>query len=391
MWFERKISNKIKKLSTTRPAVLVTGARQVGKSSLLKRLFSKAQYITLDKVVKAQEAEQNPESFLTSLTPPALLDEVQYAPSLFRELKIFIDRERDSYGHWILTGSQKFQLMKNVSESLAGRVGIVTMETLSTTEIRPYSDRVNIMDLPWKGGYPELWAHKDIEFSQFFEDYVQTYLERDLKAMMNVSNLRDFQRFMKAVAIRVGQLLNYADIAKDVGVSQVTVKKWISVLEAGGLIILLAPFYRNMGKRLIKAPKIYFADNGLLCHLLDIEDDADYKRHIYRGQIWENFTFTELFKTYDLIPNKHIFFYRDQNGVEIDFILEKKSTISLLEVKDSEKVDNRKLNFSKVAVLFKDQPACYVASAINDTKAIQLKDYSMYNPLLCQDSDLFSI
>ncbi len=386
MWIERKISNKINILSSSRPAILITGVRQAGKSSLLKRLFQNASYVTLDHIAKAEHAEQNPHSFLSAFNSPVLLDEIQYAPSLFRELKIFIDENREKYGHWILTGSQKFQLMKNISESLAGRIGILTLETLCAEEIKPYS-QMRLEDLPWKGGYPELWSNPHLDVTFFFEDYVQTYLERDLKSLINVTNLRDFQRCMKILATRVGQIVNYTDIAKDIGISPVTIKNWINALECSGIIYMLSPYYKNMGKRLIKTPKLFFSDNGLLCHLLDINHEEDYLHHLYRGQIWENFVFTELVKTHNFIPNKSMFFYRDQNGVEIDFVLEKKQKISLIEAKHSEKITTKKLNLKKIVPLFagdsKSTVNAYVACTTHEKTLVELKQYSMFNPLYC--------
>ena len=388
MWIERKIASKVRDIQSSRPVLLVTGARQVGKSSLLRKIFNSAEYITLDKVARAEAAEQNPESFLANVSKPVLLDEVQYAPSLFRELKIFVDRDRTSFGNWILTGSQKFNLMREVSDSLAGRVGIVELETLCAQEIRNHSSELPIADLPWRGGYPELWAHSNIGFTEFFESYIQTYLERDLQLIVGVQNLRDFGRFMKSLAIRAGQLLNYASLAKDIGVSQVTIKKWLGALEVSGLVCLLSPYYKNFGKRLIKAPKLYFLDNGLLAHLLDIETKADYERHIYRDHIWENFVFTEIVKSYGLKPNKNLFFYRDQNGVEIDFVLDVRSQVTLVEVKNSEVIDPKKLNFKKVAPLFDQQVECFVACLMKERRAMALQGYTLFNPVYSSMLDL---
>jgi hypothetical protein len=397
MWIERKITSRIQRLAESRPAVLVTGARQVGKSSLLQRLFADAEYVTLDRVATAEYAEQNPDAFLSSFKQKVILDEIQYAPSLFRELKIRIDQQRKKYGQWILTGSQKFQLMKDVSDSLAGRIGIVDMHTLCAEEILQSKRSAKVTDLLWKGGYPELWSNPKLQPNEFFQSYVQTYLERDLKALVNVVNLRDFQRFMRLLAMRVGQLLNYADLAKDVGVAPASIKSWIGALEASGVVVLLAPYFRNLGKRLIKSPKVYFVDNGLLCFLLGIETQASCLDHLHIGAIWENLVFTELLKSHDFLPNQELFYYRDQNGVEIDFLIEKNQQVSLIEAKASEQVDAKKLNFKKVAPLFDQKNSvaqqksadvvrnvrCYVAARINEKKMLHLKDYALFNPLWC--------
>ena len=385
MWVERELRSNIRGLSSRRPCLLLTGARQVGKSSLLRALLSKAEYVTLGRVGVAGFAEINPMQFLKSFSGQVILDEIQDAPSIFRELKIAIDENHGLNGKWILTGSQKFSRMRRVTESLAGRLSLVGLETLSLDESRPYKEHFDPSEILWKGGYPELWANKGIDFKNFFETYVQTYLERDLQALIKVNSLRDFQRFLKAAAIRVGQLINFSDIAKDVGVSQVTIKSWISALETSGLITLLGPYYKNMGKRLIKAPKLYFNDNGLLCHLLGIENGVELESHIYKSSIWENLVFAELIKTCDLIPNRNLFFYRDQNGVEIDFLVERKAKVTLIEVKDSEKFDPKKLNFKKVAPLFQESVKCILANRCEGGTVYKLKEWYMINPIFCDD------
>jgi len=257
MWIERDYSEKITEAVERRPVILLTGIRQAGKSSLLQRLFADSDYVTLDRIVFAEEAEENPTMFLDRFQKRVIIDEIQYAPSLFRDLKIRVDENRSTKGKWILTGSQQFILMRSVSESLAGRVRVLNLGTLSARELNRTNLLKNKRDLLWKGGFPELWAEK-LDAKEFFEDYIQTYLERDLKQILNVTKLRNFRRFMSLLAIRVGQLLNYSEISKELGVAVNTIKAWVNALEVSGLIILLPPYYNNLGKRLIKAPKLYF-------------------------------------------------------------------------------------------------------------------------------------
>lgn len=383
MWIERALSPKIKGLCESRPAILVTGARQVGKSSLLQRLFPQAEYVTLDREITADYAESNPEAFLNQFDGPVILDEIQYAPSLFRELKIKIDENRTLYGKWILSGSQRFSLMRNISESLAGRISIVSLETLCAAELSPYIDAKTLRQLPWQGGYPETWSNPCLDRSDFFEGYIQTYLERDLKTLIQVSNLRDFRHFIRAVSVRSGQLVNYSDMAKDVGVSQVTIKHWLQALEAGGLIYILEPFHRNIGKRLVKTPKCYFSDTGLLCHLLNIDTEASYQQHTHRGHVWENFVFCELIKTHGFQANKNLFFYRDQNAVEMGFVIENRDRFFLVEAKVSEKIDARKLNFKKIVPLIEEPVSCLVANSTNMPTLQKLGDFSVFNPTQC--------
>ncbi|MCD4677994.1 MAG: DUF4143 domain-containing protein [Desulfobacula sp.] len=272
--------------------------------------------------------------------------------------------------------------MEHISESLAGRISILHLETLSAVELRNKNIK-NIKDFLWKGGYPELWSNKELEISDFFESYIRTYIERDLKTIIDVKNLSDFRRFIRMIAARTGQLLNYKSLSSDVGVSDVTIRKWTHALEISGLIYLLTPYYANIGKRLIKSPKIYFADHGLLCYLLGVENEKDWYSHPYRGSLWENFVMMELVKNYHLIPGNDLFFYRDENGVEIDFVIEKKGKLFFIEAKAGERIDPKKLHFDKVASFFKGK--FYIekilAQNINETKITKQKSYTYHNPL----------
>ncbi|MBI9098794.1 MAG: ATP-binding protein [Spirochaetaceae bacterium] len=373
--------------SLSRPAVLVTGARQTGKSSLLKNIFNTTEYITFDHLKYVEQAKESPEHFLKQLKQQVILDEIQYVPEIFRELKIEIDKDRQNYGKWLLTGSQQFELMEGVSESLAGRISIIHLETLSALELR--GAKISQMDEHlWKGGYPELWSNEFIEAGDFFESYIRTYIERDLKNIIEVKNLNDFRKLFKTLATRTGQLINYRDISKDIGVADVTIKSWIHALQVSGIIYLLPPYFSNIGKRLTKSPKLYFADHGLACYLLGIETFDEWHSHIYKGNLWENFVMMELIKTHSLIPGESLFFYRDQNGVEIDFVIEKKGTLFFIEAKAQERIDSKKLNFNKVIPLFKNKykTEAILAQNISDKKVLKLGEYSCYNPLNCSYS-----
>lgn len=381
MWIERSISEKILKAVKTRPAILLTGARQTGKSSLLKKLFPTAEYVTFDHIRNIESAKESPEFFIKSFKSQVILDEIQYVPEILKEIKVAIDENRDVKGKWILTGSQQFTLMENISETLAGRIQIMHLETLSAEELRK-AEIDNLDDYIWKGGYPELWVNKDLEFIDFFESYIKAYVERDLKNIINIKNLVDFRRFLKIIASRVGQLLNYKGISNDVGVSDVTIRNWLSALQICGLVYLLPPYYSNIGKRFIKSPKIYFADTGLLSYLLGIESKDDFNKHILKGNIWENMVFNELIKTENFIPGENLFFYRDSNGVEIDFLIEKNTEIILIDAKIGEIIEKRKLNFEKVLPLFdRHNTECFVASMIPDKNTLKFGCYYQYNPL----------
>jgi len=379
MWIERDYTDKINEAVRTRPVILLTGVRQAGKSSLLQRLFEDAEYVTLDKIILAEEAEENPTLFLDRFKNQVIIDEIQYAPSLFRDLKIKVDGNRSTKGKWILTGSQQFILMRHVSESLAGRVRILNLGTLSAAELNRTNLVKNKRDLLWRGGFPELWA-ENLDAKEFYDDYLQTYLERDLRQILNVTNLRDFRRFLSMLAIRVGQLINYSEISKEVGVAVNTIKAWVSALEVSGIIILLPPYYNNLGKRLIKAPKLYFCDNGLVAALLNINSAEALNNSIHLGNIWENFVFSEYLKQ-GIVAGKDIFYLRDSNGVEIDFIIERESEVFLIEAKTSERPNTQRLNFGKIAPLFRQKVKSVVACGVEERGIVSLKKYSLYNPL----------
>ncbi len=379
MWISRHNTGKIEEAVKTRPVILLTGVRQAGKSSLLKHLFKDVEYVTLDKLVLAEEAENNPTKFLDRFKHQVIIDEIQYAPSLFRELKIRVDEDRSTKGKWILTGSQQFTLMQQISESLAGRIRVLNLGTLSAAELND-TDLLKIRsDLLWKGGFPEVWA-ENLNVVDFFDDYVQTYLERDLRQILNVTSLRDFRRFLSLLAFRVGQLINYSEISKELGVAVNTVKSWVGTLETSGLIILLPPYYNNIGKRLIKSPKLYFCDNGLVASLLNINSLNTLENSPHLGNLWENFVLTEYLKE-GLMPGRNLFYIRDQNGVEIDFVVEKDGHTTLIEAKYSERPNPKKLNFKKIAPLFKSKVSTVVACSVTEKGTIALKDYSVYNPL----------
>lgn len=379
MWIERNFSEKIDKALRTRPVVILTGTRQSGKSSLLQKHIKNATYLTLDNITLADEAELNPEYFLNKQKGTVIIDEVQYAPSIFRDLKMIVDANRQEKGRWILTGSQQFVWMKGIKESLAGRARILHLWPLSADELNKTKLLKEPKDLLWKGGYPEIWA-EHLETKEFFNDYIQSYLERDIKDILDIKNMRDFRRFLYVLALRAGQILNYSNIARDLDVSVNTIKSWISTLEIAGIISILPPYHSNLGKRLVKSPKLYFTDNGLLCHLLNIHSLETLEGSLLRGPIWENFVFTELAKN-ELEVGRNLFYYRDQNGVEIDFIVESDGKTYLIEAKNNERPNASKLNFKKVAPLFKQKVSCVVACLVNDPLNARLKDYTLSNPL----------
>lgn len=316
--------------------VVLTGARQTGKTSTLRRLFPDHQFVSLDLPTEAERAEKEPKQFLREHAGPVIIDEVQYAPGLFRHLKVAVDADRKRNGQFLLTGSQRFTLMKSVSESLAGRADIRELETLSFHEIRGALPDPSIEYAIVLGGFPELHASPDIDHVSFYNSYLATYLERDVRSLANVGSLRDFERFLRACALRSANLLNKADLARDVGISPGTANHWLSVLQASGQIELLEPWFSNRTKSIVKSPKLYLADTGLLCALLNIRSVKALHQSPAAGAIWETFVFAQL-RARERRAGRvgGLFFWRDRTR-EVDFMVDIGGQLELYEAKWTE-------------------------------------------------------
>ncbi|MEM7125560.1 MAG: ATP-binding protein [Chloroflexota bacterium] len=346
MWINRNIEKLIREYIQQFSVLILTGARQTGKTSLFQHLFPDFDYVSLDDPFEADRAEYAPREFLDSYTKPLIIDEVQYAPSIFRYIKLVVDQENRSSKsltpqacQYLLTGSQSFDLMKNVSESLAGRAGILSLPTLSASEVQQASTDFELTDFVLRGGYPVLYSQENLTPRNWFPSYISTYLERDVRNTVNVQNLRDFSRFIRALAIRTSQVLSYADIARDVGVAPNTIKSWISIVQASNLIYLLEPYYRNIGQRLVKSPKIYFTDTGLLLHLLGINRWEVLIQSPLAGAVWETYCFSQIHKAFlnHGIINPSFWYWRTQDGHEVDFVIEKGTSLIAMESKLKER------------------------------------------------------
>ena len=336
MWIPRAIEPRLQRSAKTRPVVVLTGARQTGKTSTFRRLFPDYEFVSLDLPTEAEQAEKEPLGFLLRHPPPVIIDEVQYAPGLFRHLKAAVDAKRTRYGQFLLTGSQKFTLMKNVSESLAGRADIAELETLSFAEIRGALPGTTIESAIVRGGFPELHANPEIDAVAFYNSYLATYLERDVRSLANVGSLRDFERFLRACALRSANLLNKADLARDVGISPSTANHWLSTLETSGQIVLLEPWFSNRTKSIVKSPKLYLADTGLLCALLNIRSEEALRQSPAAGAVWETFVFAQL-RDRERRAGRvgSLFFWRDRTR-EVDFLADVAGRLELFEAKWSE-------------------------------------------------------
>jgi len=357
MYVHRTIESYLKKGTGNFPVLLVTGARQVGKTTLLKHLAkANRRYVTLDDPLTRSLAKEDPSLFLQRFPPPVLIDEIQYAPEIFPLIKIAVDRDRKPGLFW-LTGSQKFHMMKHVSESLAGRVAIIDLPGFSRRERsgvkachEPFIPGGKSLDqriatspplslkalyrLIWRGGFPEMALREEMDANLFFSSYVQTYLQRDVRDLANVGDEMTFFRFLRAVASRTGQILNYEHLSRDANVSQPTAKRWLSILRASGCVYLLEPWHSNVMKRMIKSPKLYFTDTGLCSWLLEWTSPETLEAGSMSGAMLETWVINEIIKSYQNAGIRPpLYFYRDKDKREIDLLIIRDGEIHPVEIK----------------------------------------------------------
>lgn len=320
MWIDRHSEVLLKHISDQFPAVLVTGVRQAGKTSILRHLYPKASYLSLDLPANAEAAHTAPEQLLNQHPEPVIIDEIQYAPSLLRHLKYRIDEDR-SPGRYLLTGSQVFSLMQGVSESLAGRCAVLNLHTLSRAELLDAGLPIEENTYIFRGGYPEL--HVGTEADLWFPAYVATYLERDVRNILRVVDLQDFNRFLRACALRSSQVLNYSDLARDTGIAPNTARKWLGLLQTSAVVTLIEPYFGNRTKRLIKSPKLVFLDTGLAAFLAGFRSEEDLFASSLAGAFWETYVFGQIIrKAASQRISIPIFYWRTANGPEVDLVIE---------------------------------------------------------------------
>lgn len=327
-YLDRQIGSQLLKAAEGFPALILSGPRRSGKTTLLQHLFPSAEYVLLEDPDVVARVNEDPRGFLENVSLPVILDEIQNTPVLFNYIRAAIDQHSSGNGQWLLTGSQEAPLMQGVTESMAGRAAVFPLLPFSAEE----SEHVS----PFWGGFPEVLSNRKVA-DIWFRSYVQTYLERDIRGVSAIRDLSVFRRFMALLASRCGQMLNKTDIAAPLGVSVPTVTQWLSILEITGQIMLIPPFYENFGKRLVKTPKLYFVDSGLLCHLLGIRDEAMLKESPFRGAVYEGFVASEILK-YRLNrgQDRGLYYFRDRQGLEVDFLLDAgNNRLVLMEVKAS--------------------------------------------------------
>lgn len=322
----RDLERALARAARSFPAVVLTGPRRSGKTSLLRHLFPRASYFLLEDPDVVARFRSDPQGFLDAAAPPAILDEVQNVPELFAYVRSRIDREPRRVSRWFLTGSQEAPLMRGVSESMAGRAAVLQLWPMSVRE----SPKVSLL----RGGYPEVLARPGAS-RLWFSSFLQTYLERDVRAVTAVRDLATFRRFLGLVASRHGQLLNRSDLAAPLGVSVPTVSQWLGVLETTGQLLVVPPYFENFGKRLVKSPKILIADTGLACHLLGIDSAAELAKSPFRGALFEGLVAAEIAKRQmNAGERRQIYHFRDEQGLEVDFLVPGRAgAVQLIECK----------------------------------------------------------
>lgn len=328
---KREMAKSIVDALKVMPAVTVTGPRQSGKTTLVKKLLPGYKYINLEDLETRAFATDDPKGFLKTAGEKAIFDEIQNVPQLFSYLQVEIDAAGKN-GMYILTGSNNFLLMQNIAQSLAGRVAIFHLLPFSYNEIHRLAG-ANLEEIMHKGFYPRLFQH-EIEYQNWYADYLSTYIEKDVRKLVNIGDINSFRDFLKLCAARTGQLINFSEIGNELSVSYQTVKRWLSVLETGYIVFRVNPYSKNLNKRIVKSSKLYFYDTGLLCFLLGIKQPGDLQYHHLRGFIFESYVVSELKKQiYNRRLNAGTWFYRDSNGNEVDLLLETPGEFKAIEIK----------------------------------------------------------
>lgn len=327
--YQRSLGAILKRYASIYPILGITGPRQSGKTTLARFLFSSLPYVSLENLDTRTRAIEDPRAFLESYKQGAIFDEVQHTPDLLSYLQGMVDAD-PQMGQFVITGSQNFALTHHISQSLSGRIGMVTLLPLSYVEL---DKSIRLSQFIFQGGYPGLYQ-REMTALEFFPSYIQTYIERDVRQIKNIENYTLFQNFLKLCAGRTGQVINLSSLAQDCGISHTTARQWLSVLEASYIIFFLHPYYQNFSKRLIKMPKLYFYDTGLACHLLGLEKEQQLETHYLKGALFENAVILEILKgrlNRGQPPN--LYFWRDHAGHEVDLLAEWGGNLKAIEIK----------------------------------------------------------
>lgn len=328
MYIHRQLEEILNRYLTLFPAVAITGPRQSGKSTMLKEcLKDKYKYVTFDKIQNIEDFSSDPQSFIEKYSNKVIFDEVQRVPQLFNYIKLMIDEDRQNYGKFILTGSSQFSMVRGITETLAGRVGNISLLPFQYLEIPDEQKEEQILF----GSYPEIVARKYNGAFEWYESYIQNYIERDVRNISNIGNLRDFKKFINLLAAKTAQEFNASSYASDIGVNYKTIQSWFSILEASYIVFAIEPYFHNLGKRIVKRPKVYFWDTGLVCYLTGIRTKELLAKGPLCGPIFENYLISEIFKTikHQNKDNK-LFYFRSNLGSESDLIIEDRANKKII-------------------------------------------------------------
>lgn len=330
LYIPRLTEQQVERYLSIFPVVGLTGPRQSGKSTLLQNLLPDYQYVSFDDYDVQTFFNDDPIAFMNMYNKHVIFDEAQKAPKIFDAIKVVVDKNRGDKGRFIVSGSSQFDILSGITESLAGRIGLIKLLPLSRNEI---SQKLH-KESEFRGGYPELVTNEYKYFNEWFSAYVETYIQRDVRNILNIGNVRDFRRFVSVLAANTSQVLNMSSYAKQLGVSVPTIKSWISVLEASFVIFMLPPHHNNMGKRITKSPKVYFYDTGLVSYLCGIETEKQYINGPMSGAIFENYIISEVKKAMLNKASSHdMSYFRTNNGAEIDLIITIKNKQHFIEIK----------------------------------------------------------
>ena len=333
--FKRNIEKELFSLAKDYPVVTVVGPRQSGKTTLVRHVFKNKPYVNLEAIDIQELAKNDPRGFLKKYPEGAVLDEIQRCPNLLSYIQLIVD-EKEQKGIFILTGSHQIELHQAITQSLAGRTALLNLLPMSIFELEQSGFKLSVDELIFKGGYPRIYKDQ-LDPTKAYRNYFQTYIERDLRQLIHVKDLSQFQKFVRLCASRIGQLINLSSIGGEIGISSHTVNEWISILEASFIVFRLHPYFENLGKRIVKTPKLYFTDVGLVCYLLGIQDLSHLERDPLRGQLFENLVILELIKqrlNQGLDPE--LYFFRDLHGHEVDLIFRSGHSLTPIEIKSSE-------------------------------------------------------
>lgn len=384
MFISREANHELIELCKAFPVVTITGPRQSGKTTLLKNIFPEKKYVSLEDPDIRQMAVTDPRAFLYQSESGMIIDEIQRFPELVSYIQGIVDQLQQT-GYFLLSGSQQFELTQKISQSLAGRTALMKLLPFTIKEIQIVSPGLSTNELLYKGLYPRLYNTPPMNPARYYNSYLQTYIERDLRELLNVKYLHQFDLFVRLCAGRTGQIFVASNLANEVGVSVPTIQAWLSILEASYIVYLLQPYHTNINKRLIKSPKIYFYDTGLAAYMTGINSIEQLPAHPIRGMLFENLVIMEVLKKkYNSFKNFQLYFYRDSNHNEVDLLLDNGISIDAIEIKSSETFDKsfqKGLNYIRQLLphKIKNTTICYagqIETVVNENKLLNFRNLS---------------